>query len=642
MTLKLQSHTLSFESSPEAEWLTLPLWGEARLEHRGQPITVRRKSLVLLYHLALEGPTNREELAELLWDSPDTITNLRVELHDLRQRLQEFGVNAFPRGQNPLVLPDRISLSATRNEGEPLSGLECGLDRISPGFDHWLEMQRRKLAEPIQYQSMYERQIAALVRRIRAPLVLILNGLPGCDPVEFGRGFARALGLPFLEGLSGPGKSVKFLNAPYPTGALESILKNRDGVFVIARPAFGEMPRLLLEIDDRLPEGRVLEFNLQPQTWREVREGALRHEPFQVAAHQYLFSQGNPSHLRELMKFREAEGADSSENDLIPRFRARMQLESRYLSMDARLALEHLSVQPGHIPDHLIHALGAESFVEELERRGWLRFDGGWRFVSESVRHVLYEGTKLGFRARTHQRAAASFESHNQLVASAYHRHSACETVHWAAVLEQATPTQRLAMGGWLRNTGQAPSMMFSQTGLDASPQVLTTTVGEEWALLEAARFGHGLTHEHGHLQLVCASYQLERCGISYVAFEEPALIHVRGRAYLEHFLGVGISGEAMPLRINLGGSQVLLAPTHTGVMVDGNLVLPIKDRFDYWLKLPAHAPLQINSWLERGIIELELRAYRPGPTSGLTHGETHATVEVFEPATTTWISDIA
>lgn len=637
MTLKLQSHTLSFEPPHEAEWLSLPLWGEARLEHRGQPFTVRHKSLVLLYHLGLEGPTSREELADLLWDSPDATANLRVELHHLRQRLQELKVNAFPRGQNPLVLPDRISLRATRSDGEPLSGLERGLDRVSPSFDQWLEMQRRKLAEPIQYQSVYERQIAALVQRIRAPLVLILNGLPGCDPVEFGRGFARALGLPFLEGLSGPGKAVKFLNVPYPAGALESILENREGIFVMARPAFGETPRLLLEIDDRLPEGRVLEFTLQPQTWRELREGALRHEPFQVAAHHYLISQGNPNHLRELMKSREAEGTDTLENDLIPRFRARIQLESRYLSMDARLALERLSVQPGHIPDHLINALGTESFIEELERRGWLRFEGGWCFASESVRHVLYEGTKLGFRARTHQRAAASFDLQNETVAAAYHRHAACETVNWASVLEQAPPTQRLAMSGWLHSTGQAMPSTHNRPGSDILPSSMTVAVGEELALLEAARFGHGLTHEHGHLHLVCASHQLERFGISFVAFEEPALIRVQGRAYLEHFLGVGISGETLPLQMNLGGSQVLFVPASSSAVVDGNLLLPITERFDYWLRLPAHTPLQINSRLERGIIELELRAYRPGAAHHGAH-----TVEVFDTISTEWVSEIA
>jgi hypothetical protein len=639
MTLKLQPHALSIEIPHGAEWLSLPLWGEARIEHRGRPFTVRQKSLALLYYLALEGPTAREELAGMLWDNQDATPNLRVELHHLRQRLQEVGVNAFLRGQNPLVLPDRISLSATRNEGEPLSGLERGLDRVSPGFDHWLDMQRRKLAEPIHYQAIYEHQIAALAQRIRVPLVLILNNLPGHDPVEFGRGFARALGLPFVEGLSGPAKAVKFINAPYPKGVLESILENREGIFVLTRPAFGEMPRLLLEIDDQLPEGRVLEFNLQPQSWRELREGALRHEPFQVAAQCYLTSQGNPSHLRELMKFREAEGTNPVENDLIPHFRAKIQLESRYLSMDARLALERLSVQPGHIPDHLIHALGTEPFVEELERRGWLRFDGGWRFASESVRHVLYTGTKSGFRVRTHQRAAESFNLHGQFVASAYHRLTAHESMNWAPLLEQATPVQQLAMHNWFRHTGQSVPMMHSRPGLNTTPVCSSATVGEELALLEAARFGHGLTHDHGHLHLVSCSHQVERFGIGFVAFDEPALIRVRGRAYLDHFLGVGISGEAVPLQIGLGTEhQVTLAPTCKKTVIDNNLVLPIGERFDYWLRLPAHAPLQINSRLEQGVIELEVRAYRPGPT----HSDAHATVEVFEPAEVEWVSEIA
>ncbi|WP_337845836.1 hypothetical protein [Thermus sp.] len=48
---------------------------------------VRRKGLALLYYLALEGPTRRALLADLLWGHGAALQNLRVELHALNRVL---------------------------------------------------------------------------------------------------------------------------------------------------------------------------------------------------------------------------------------------------------------------------------------------------------------------------------------------------------------------------------------------------------------------------------------------------------------------------------------------------------------------------------------------------------------------------
>ena len=70
----------------------LPLFGPSRAEGPMGPLPLRRKALGILYYLALEGPTRRERLADLLWGHRVALQNLRSELTHLRSF---FGKEAF-------------------------------------------------------------------------------------------------------------------------------------------------------------------------------------------------------------------------------------------------------------------------------------------------------------------------------------------------------------------------------------------------------------------------------------------------------------------------------------------------------------------------------------------------------------------
>ncbi|MFX7589816.1 hypothetical protein ABTJ68_19090, partial [Acinetobacter baumannii] len=96
----------------------LPLFGRARVVFQGRELRVSRKGLALLYYLALEGPTSRARLADLLYGHGSALQNLRVELHRLGQA---FGREVFPKGQDPLSLPSWLKLEAS-GHGKALEG----------------------------------------------------------------------------------------------------------------------------------------------------------------------------------------------------------------------------------------------------------------------------------------------------------------------------------------------------------------------------------------------------------------------------------------------------------------------------------------------------------------------------------------
>ena len=254
--------------------LKLPLWGTAQLEFENQAVPIRKKSLAILYYLALEGATSRDTLADLIWDRLDATSNLRVELHDLRLKLQPLGIQAFPRGQNPLKLPEGIILEPGKRNTElrsaslqPMEGLERGLDQISTAFEQWLAARRRSLIDPVQATWGREKLIATLAAQVQNAGVLVLSSLPGFDTTNVVRELARSLNLSFVEGLTGPAKSLKFLKQPFAQNALENIIEHTEGVVVVSLSTFGELPRLILELEERLSDSRLIYFDLKPLSW---------------------------------------------------------------------------------------------------------------------------------------------------------------------------------------------------------------------------------------------------------------------------------------------------------------------------------------------------------------------------------------
>ena len=153
--------------------MQLHLMGHVHLSTQGRSLPVSTKAAALLTYLCLEGRAHhREHLAELLWDTPDPLRNLRVEL----ARLKRDGVANFPDRQPmlsfqcPLDLTAWLAASADVSEadlmpwlgtlrGLPLSGLE---DLGSRRFQQWLEAQRWTIGEQI------ERTLATVQRRFMA------------------------------------------------------------------------------------------------------------------------------------------------------------------------------------------------------------------------------------------------------------------------------------------------------------------------------------------------------------------------------------------------------------------------------------------------------------------------------------------
>lgn len=141
--------------------LTLNMLGHVYVTHNGHSVQVSHKGAALLSYLALERQSHhREHLADLLWDHPQSLRNLRVEL----TRLKQQGISPFPARQPMLslncptdleqwtqdsgtitesTLPDWLA----RARGFPLSGLE---DVGSVTFRTWVDQQRWCISESME------------------------------------------------------------------------------------------------------------------------------------------------------------------------------------------------------------------------------------------------------------------------------------------------------------------------------------------------------------------------------------------------------------------------------------------------------------------------------------------------------------
>ena len=606
MTLAQQQLT-----SVHTETLHLPVWGSARLERDGQTVPLRLKALAILYYLALEGQADRQELAAMFWDNSDPQSNLRVELHHLRSTLKTLNIDAFGRNQNPLVLPANLRIDKQHTRDQPLEGLER-LTGVSASFEVWLEWHRRSLLEPSAPPSDREALLSELSAKLPKSGLLILQGLPGSDRTGFAQGLARWLGLNFSAGLTGNEGVLKYAKSPFPSDLRQQVL-NAKGLVVLARSAFGEAPRALLELSEALPAQRVTTVTLEPLSWNEARQGPLSGLRFGRAAGLYIASQGVPAHLRERLRDDPDQPLKPGQLAIAPaKMLSKLQLELRYLPMEARIALEKLSVHPASIPDGLATALEVEAHLEEFERRGWLTYHQRWHFAHESVRRVLHEGLQPGRRARTHQRAAAYFADTGHAAAEAYHRLHAGEAVDWQRVADQLDPPERSALCHWLQSQPETVGDPLEHPLLRPATTQPVSFGPHELALLETARYGEGMTEEHGHVTVVRTSAHSQRCGLVYAPFEEPALLRLRGRALVENTLGFGLEPDADPLAIGIHRSPNrvrLLSAQRTG-QYGNQVILSANEQFEHWLLVKPDQPLHISSGMERGVLELRLEAY--------------------------------
>ena len=144
--------------------LTVHLLGHAHVTQNGQPVPLSAKAVALLAYLAAEKlPQHRERLADLLWNTAEARTNLRVEL----ARIRAAGLNIFPASRQLLSLGsveldidqwyaqherqmNRTELAGWLStlRGWPLCGLE---DLGSTAFQVWVEQQRWTLTERVEH-----------------------------------------------------------------------------------------------------------------------------------------------------------------------------------------------------------------------------------------------------------------------------------------------------------------------------------------------------------------------------------------------------------------------------------------------------------------------------------------------------------
>jgi AAA ATPase domain len=144
--------------------LTIHMLGHVYITQGDKTMPVSAKALALIVYLHIEKlPQHRERLADLLWNTPLSRKNLRVEL----ARIRSTGLNIFPSSHQLLELKNATSdieswgaqFSQSMNQsqltaalaklrGTPLTGLE---DLGSSTFQTWVDQQRWLMLQQIEH-----------------------------------------------------------------------------------------------------------------------------------------------------------------------------------------------------------------------------------------------------------------------------------------------------------------------------------------------------------------------------------------------------------------------------------------------------------------------------------------------------------
>lgn len=569
----------------------LAVHGPARLTVDAKPVKLRRKGLALLYVLAVDGPTRRERLAEILWGHTRALQNLRVELHRLKDALSPLGIEPFADGSDPLSLAG-VMLDRAAPKPTGTSVLLEGLDDISPEFQEWLDRLRDTDA---QQAGSHARTalVDELARTITTPFVLVLAGEPGSGRRAVAQDLAGRLGLPFVDGCSGSGPALRYVIADDTTCSdiATTVSNDTDSVWVLQRSLFGEDENVVLQLRATIAPDRMRFTTLEPLDWWSVKSTLPEDVSFLEGARLFLASGGNQQYLNELLELR-AMVEPGTPLPVPLRMRAAFALEARRLGDGARYALERASIHHGSLSREVLTAVGAAPHLEELERNGWLAFNGsGWRFSSDLSRRMLEGQLREGTRRRLHAEVADALEKLGATTDAAHHR--------------------ALSLGTLPGHRG-APA---SDHGRD-TPSVTHVGVGRELWLDDTVSTGSSVRVDGDRVTFSRTASSPDRSRVTYTLSPEPLLLRVRGRAFTEDGLaGNGPDGQAT-LELSVTGSGA--RPVHLGHGADvrfgptGELRMPLQQRFTYWLLAPAGRELRLESSSTGAVIEMKLNAYRP------------------------------
>ena len=551
--------------------------------------------MAILAVLGLRGEASRERLASLLWENGTGRANLRVELHRLADAI---GASLFDPGEDPLTLPSWVEVDAVGGEGDALEGIEG----LSTDLDRWIEEVRTHDRRSGLKNRRASEAAASLALELRPPFLVVVRARPADEVDDFLNALADGLRLPMVEGCAGPSRAVHTVAPPYPDDLVQAVLDSREAAWVVRVPAYGEDPRPVLELRNAYDPARTRYIELPEVPWEDARAHLLRDLPFWRAAEAYLWSGGNAGFLRELARMKWAREGDGAL--AIPqRVRAAYTLEIRYASLEARLALERLSVHPGPITDSLVDTLEARDALDELERRGWLAFDGHWRFRDPESRTVIYRSLQRGRRVSYHRSVALQMAVEGSWLGEVYHRIAAGQPVAWSDAGDVPE--------------GMARDAVRASLGLEVEgsrPRTVATAVGREIALLEVGRHGEGVDGEGADWTFVKVPGQ----GPTALTFELPdesCLVRLQGHCWAQAPLGVGLEGRAIPLELELadGSHVVFLSGIADPVVRDGALLLPLDEALDTWVALPAAPDFRVSSSAEAAILELQITLHEIG-----------------------------
>ena len=554
----------------------LPLYGAARLEKGGKILPLRRKSLAILYYLALEGASRREHLAELLWPDSKGSVNLRAEIYYLRKK---FSLDVATQS-GLLTLPENVALDITQQNGEPLEGLEG----LTADFDAWITRKRFEVEFQRQPQLM-QRIARRLAAELPVPGLWILAGPIGTGKRRLARALADELDLPFYEGWKSGATGMVFLEEPLP--AFEEIEKspNWPRVLVLARPALGEEPSLLLGLRTVYPTERTRYLKIPRLSYNDAA-GILGSLPFVDAARFYLRSHGRDELLEEMVQ---------ANHETPLKYRAVYKIEARRLRRKSRLALERISVCPEPINAELAHRMGSEEDLEELERRGWLVYDHGWRFSDPVARRALEYDLPDGLKIQYHQRAAIAWEQAGKTMLSAWHQLQAGEITDLQLTASRSGNRYAAALLTNIEQNQGPPQKKLAKGGLVP--------------LLESKQAGEGLERRENHWLILRPEYAGGAAWLEFEPLETDAIVQVSGQLWSFAPL-FGALQEKPPLALHVGEKRFWLAPVNAAQEFLGGWLLPAKDHFSYNFFLPANTPLALVSEVDEVAAEIDVQAF--------------------------------